>query len=1037
MDEHALFAAALEIDAPDERSAYLDRACGDDDGLRARIEALLRAHEQAGSFLQTSPLAGSIMPEAPKAPEGPGTVMGPYKLLQTIGEGGMGTVYMAEQTHPVRRLVALKVIKAGMDTRLVLARFDAERQALALMDHPNIARVLDAGMVGPACQAGSHPSDAQTGPARQAGPTDAQTAPARQAGPTGRPYFVMELVKGVPITRYCDDCRLTLRERLELFVPVCQAVQHAHQKGIIHRDLKPSNILVAQYDGQPVPKVIDFGVAKATGPRLTEQTLYTEFGAVIGTLEYMSPEQAELNQFDIDTRSDVYSLGAILYELLTGSTPLGRERLKAGAFVEMLRIIREEDSPRPSLRLSTTEELPTIAACRQVEPGKLSGLVRGELDWIVMKALEKDRNRRYETPSALAADLHRFLTDQPVEACPPSAAYRFRKLARRHKGTLAAVLVILVVSLAGTAVSTWQAVRATRAERMTRGALAQMTAAQTQTYEALDALINGVVETMFAKQPQLDETEKAFLRTVVDIYEGVTGQSGETADARFLRAKGYFRVAHLRGLLGERKEAATGYRQAEILLGQLAAESPGAAEFRHKLAILESNLGIQLAELGEEAEAAFRQGIALRTKLSDDFPENPQYRLELAINYQDLGLLKELQHKYQEAEAAYRRALGLKEKLVAEAGAELEYHLELSRTLTRMGQLLRKQEKYAESEKIYRQALKAQEEPIGKGPATAKDRQWLADSYSGLGIALAELKRHQEAEHAFRQMLEVRRKLVDDFPSVLEYRRALANGTKNLGYFLTRQGRDAAAEEPYRQELELRKAIVKQAGPIPGYRRELAESYDSLAWVQSVTRQPKEAESAWRAALELWQPLAVDSPQVPDFQAGLGGTLTNLANLQNQRGEFAAAAALLEKARTHLQAALDARPKDRGFRKSYRDQLVAQAQSRLGLADRARLAQTADELAGFGYDPAGDTYHAACLLCRCVPPADKDAHLAEAGRKERSRGYVDRALVLLRQAVARGYKDVARMKQDPDLEPLRARDEFRKLLAELEGKKNE
>jgi WD40 repeat protein/serine/threonine protein kinase/tetratricopeptide (TPR) repeat protein len=409
VNEHELFASALEIVAPAERSAYLDRACGGDDAMRARVEALLRAHERAGSFLQAPHIAGSETLDAPKPLEGRGTAIGPYKLLQTIGEGGMGTVYMAEQTTPVRRLVALKVIKAGMDTRQVLARFGAERQALALMDHPNIARVLDAG-----------------------------------ATETGRPYFVMELVKGVPITRFCDDRRLTLRERLELFVPVCQAVQHAHQKGIIHRDLKPSNVLIAQYElGAPgVPKVIDFGVAKATGPRLTDQTLYTEFGSIVGTLEYMSPEQAELNQLDVDTRSDVYSLGAILYELLTGSTPMGRERLRAGAFVEMLRIIREEECPRPSMRLSTTEELPTIAACRQVEPRKLSGLVRGELDWIVMKALEKDRNRRYETANNFAQDIQRYLSDEPVQACPPSAWYRFRKFARRNRPALATASVV-------------------------------------------------------------------------------------------------------------------------------------------------------------------------------------------------------------------------------------------------------------------------------------------------------------------------------------------------------------------------------------------------------------------------------------------------------------------------------------------------------------------------------------------------------------------------------------------------------------------
>jgi WD40 repeat protein len=361
-------------------------------------------------------------------------VIGPYKLLQPIGEGGMGNVYMAEQTQPVRRMVALKVIKPGMDSRQVLARFGAERQALALMDHPNIAKVLDAGTTE-----------------------------------SGRPYFVMELVKGVPITRYCDDRRLTLKERLELFVPVCQAVQHAHQKGIIHRDLKPSNVLIAQYDGRPVPKVIDFGVAKATGQRLTEQTLFTEFGSVVGTLEYMSPEQAELNQLDIDTRSDVYSLGAVLYELLTGSTPLGRERLKTAALVEMLRIIREEDCPRPSTRLSTTEELPSVAACRQAEPHKLSSLLRGELDWIVMKALEKDRNRRYETANGLAFDIQLYLADEPVTACPPSAWYRFGKFARRNRGLLATASVVVAALLAVAVISMVYAAGQARANREISG----------------------------------------------------------------------------------------------------------------------------------------------------------------------------------------------------------------------------------------------------------------------------------------------------------------------------------------------------------------------------------------------------------------------------------------------------------------------------------------------------------------------------------------------------------------------------------------
>jgi tetratricopeptide (TPR) repeat protein/serine/threonine protein kinase len=410
-----IFWGALQIVSSEQRGAYLDQKCGEDSDLRALIEKLLLAQPKVEQFLEKPFEVNSPTINQPPA-EQAGAQIGPYKLLQQIGEGGMGTVFMAEQTEPVQRKVALKLIKPGMDSRQVIARFEAERQALALMDHPHIAKVLDAGTTG-----------------------------------SGLPYFVMELVKGVPITKYCDEHHLTPRERLELFIPVCQAVQHAHQKGIIHRDLKPSNVLVALYDGRPVPKVIDFGVAKATGQKLTERTMYTEFGAIVGTLEYMSPEQAESNQLDIDTRSDIYSLGVLLYELLTGTTPFEKKRLKDAALMEILRIIREDEPQRPSTRLSTTDELPSIAANRGLEPNKLSGLVRGDLDWIVMKALEKDRNRRYETASGFAVDIQRYLADEPVSACPPSIAYRLRKFARRNRGTLtvSAVVVLAVFAVAG------------------------------------------------------------------------------------------------------------------------------------------------------------------------------------------------------------------------------------------------------------------------------------------------------------------------------------------------------------------------------------------------------------------------------------------------------------------------------------------------------------------------------------------------------------------------------------------------------------
>ena len=392
----------------------------------------------------------SVPPIDSPITERPGTIIGPYKLLQQIGEGGMGVVFMAEQTKPIQRTVALKIIKPGMDTRQVIARFEAERQAVAMMDHPNIAKVLDAGT------------------------TD-----------SGRPYFVMELVKGVPITKYCDDKHLPLRDRLELFLPVCQAVQHAHQKGLIHRDIKPTNVLVAEYDNHAVPKVIDFGVAKATAQKLTERTMFTEFGQVLGTVEYMSPEQAKLNQLDIDTRSDIYSLGVLLYELLTGSTPFARKRLQAAAFDEMLRIIREEEPPKPSTRLITAVELPSIASNRGSEPKKLSGLVKGELDWVVMKALDKDRNRRYETANSFADDIQRYLNDEAVQACPPSAMYRFRKFARRNKAALVMAMFVgsaILIAVAGLAAST---LLIAREQRATKNALQAVTLAKADLQETL------------------------------------------------------------------------------------------------------------------------------------------------------------------------------------------------------------------------------------------------------------------------------------------------------------------------------------------------------------------------------------------------------------------------------------------------------------------------------------------------------------------------------------------------------------------------
>jgi serine/threonine protein kinase/WD40 repeat protein len=467
MTEEELFHAALAKPRI-ERSAFLDQACSGNTPLRAAVEALLAAHEASGSFLNPNRNLPAARPseaaldatwippvtEREQAATGvylsgsggatdartsqtattdflrdvkTGAVIGDrYTLQEKIGEGGMGEVWVAKQTEPVKRRVALKLIKTGMDSRSVVARFDQERQALAMMDHPNIASVLDGGMTS-----------------------------------TGQPYFVMELVNGLELTKFCDEAKLTPKQRLELFIPICQAVQHAHQKGLVHRDLKPANILVTMIDGRPAPKVIDFGVAKATGANLTEEAMVTQFGAVVGTLEYMAPEQAGYSGVDVDTRADIYSLGVILYELLTGLRPIDGKRLRKAALTKMIRMIMEEEPSKPSTRLSTDEALASLAALRQTEPNRLMAMLRGELDWVVMKCLEKQRDRRYETANALARDVQRYLADEPVEARPPSTAYRFKKFVRRNKLQVIAASLILLSLLAGISGTTWQWIDAT------------------------------------------------------------------------------------------------------------------------------------------------------------------------------------------------------------------------------------------------------------------------------------------------------------------------------------------------------------------------------------------------------------------------------------------------------------------------------------------------------------------------------------------------------------------------------------------------
>jgi len=546
-----------------------------------------------------------------------------YKLLQEIGEGGMGTVWMAEQTHPIKRLVAVKLIKPGMDSKTVLARFGAERQALAMMDHPNIARVVDGGT------------------------TEA-----------GRPYFVMELVKGLPITQYCDDRSLPIRDRLELIQMVCGAVQHAHQKGIIHRDLKPTNVLVTEHDGRPIPKVIDFGLAKALyNPQaLTDQTLFTAFGAAVGTPLYMAPEQFGVNALDVDTRTDIYSLGVILYELLTGSTPLEKRRLREAAWDEVRRLIQEEEPPRPSLRLSSCDALPSIAARRQTDPVRLGKLVRGELDWIVMKALEKDRNRRFGTASALADDLRRLLSNEPVSAGPPTVQYKLRKFARRNRGPLVAVALVLLVLLGGVVGTTIGLIEARRqrdeAELARRHEVEQRAEADRQRDEAKRnrvradqgfQLARGAVDSYLAKigsSPRLEQAglqtlRKELLQEAGTFYEQLTRLEADDPGLKADLAAALRNYAMVARWNGSSRQAIERLERAMALYEQIVAVDPGNDEHQAALAATAEALGDLHAEQSSiaKAEENFQKAIAIRERLSAARPRDEERQAELANAY--------------------------------------------------------------------------------------------------------------------------------------------------------------------------------------------------------------------------------------------------------------------------------------------------------------------------------------------------------------------------------------------------------------------
>jgi serine/threonine protein kinase/tetratricopeptide (TPR) repeat protein len=896
MNDESLFAEALHRKGQ-ARVAFLDEHCKEDVELRVRLEALLRAADNPDPFLDPPGPAPAVTVDEAPVTERRGATIGPYKLLQQIGEGGMGTVWMAQQTEPVKRLVALKLIKAGMDSKQVIARFEAERQALALMDHPNIAKVLDGGTT-----------------------------------PPGRPYFVMDLVKGVPITRYCDEHHLTPRQRLELFVPVCQAVQHAHHKGIIHRDLKPSNVLVAPYDGKPVAKVIDFGVAKAAGQQLTDRTLVTGFGAIVGTLEYMSPEQAELNNQDIDTRSDVYALGVLLYELLAGSTPFSCKELeKGGGMLEMLRVIREQEPTRPSTKLSTAEGLPALAANRGTAPATLTRLVRGELDWIVMKALEKDRTRRYETANAFAADVQRYLADEPVLACPPSRWYRTSKFVRRHRGLVMAAALVVGSLLAGVAGTTWQAARATREGNEKQRALEAESAARQRAMAALRTLVDKVVARHLTRQPSLSKEEREFLNEIVTHFQALAALEGDTAESRAIRAEGYLLVGVLRSRLGEPDAAYASYERARELYGQLAEDYPARHQYRWDLATVHTNLARQLGDRGRdleakieldrslalleglatdfptdpnprfamanarqsigsqlqalgkpvEAEAEFRQIIDIFKRLAADFPGSAEVRSHLASNYTNVAITLKDRGKLAQAEAEHRKALAIYKQLADDFPEVPEHCADLARARDYLANLLEDQGNDAEAATERNQALAQWKQLAAAFPALPDYRWQLGRTYTNRG-----LRDRAEAEADHRQAVALLKRLATDFPKVPHYRRDLASAHNHLGASLAGLGKPVEAEAEYRQAIALRKQLAADFPAERQYRQDLAKSHQSLGLLFGDVEPPlkgrktdAEAEAEFRQAITLFKQLACEFPKVPVYSRDLADCHNDLARM--------------------------------------------------------------------------------------------------------------------------------------------------------------